>query len=284
MSKSIEIPKDIHENFDSIMQLIERRKAYNGGVLHRSTGGIIQHGVLKGYALHAAATWLSNDIGSQLLGLYEQEVCALLWHLRERRDLLIDLGAADGFYGLGLIAVGAYARSLCFEIDPESRAALGRRRDRLGLAERVEILGDAVGDLPAVIRSNAVDLSRAVILCDIEGAEFDLFTDELLEHLASACLIIENHDFNRANGFPLATDLVRRAGRHFHVTEIHPGPRTLHRIPLIETWNDNDRALLLSEGRLGLASWLVLSPLSAEPLTPEALSRIQADYVRAHWD
>lgn len=251
--------------------------------MHRLTGGIIQFGLLKGYALHSEATWHSNDIGSQLLGLYEQEVCALLWHLRERRDLLIDLGAADGFYGLGLVAAGGYARSLCFEIDPASRAALGHRRDGLGLADRVEILGDAKGDLPPLIRNQALDLSRAVVLCDIEGAEFDLFTDELLAQLAPACLIIENHDFDRASGCPRATDLVRRAARHFHVAEIHPGPRALHRIPLIASWNDNDRALLLSEGRLSLASWIVLSPLSGEPLTSEALSRINADYVRAHW-
>ncbi len=179
-----EFAHNLHENFESIMQLIERRKAFNGEILHRLTGGTIQHGVLKGYGLHAEARWMGSDIASQLLGLYEQEVCAALWWLSRGRDLLIDLGAADGFYGLGLVAVGAYDRSVCFEISPESRGALEARREALALTGRVEIHGDALGDCPALIRDGAFDLGRAVVLCDIEGAEFALLTDAVLAGLA----------------------------------------------------------------------------------------------------
>ncbi len=103
----------------------------------------------------------------------------------------------------------------------------------------------------------------------------------MLERLAPAYIVIENHDLDRVGGFPRATALVERALRHFHVTEMNPGPRDLARLPLIAHWNDNDRALLVSEGRYGLASWLVLSPLSEPPLTLERLKQIRAEYAAA---
>ncbi|MRG43452.1 hypothetical protein, partial [Klebsiella oxytoca] len=68
-----------------------------------------------------------------------------------------------------------------------------------------------MAELPPLLDGGPLDLRRAVVLCDIEGAEFDLFTDALLERLASAFVVIESHDFDRAGGFPRATALAARA-------------------------------------------------------------------------
>lgn len=264
--------------------LIESRKQVNGERILRDTNGIVQHGLLKGYPLHREATWVTSDIASQLLGLYEQEVCAVIWHLKSGRDRFIDLGAADGYYGLGLIALGHFERSYCFEIEQRSRASLTQRAHSLGIEARVAIYGDARADLPVLLAAKDIDLSRTVMLCDIEGHEFDLFDDDFLSLVRNAYVVIENHDFMRSERYEESARFRARAAKHFYLSEMFVGNRDLRRIPLIQDhWNDNDRWLLCSEGRAKLASWFVLTPLGHEPLTSVALNEIHMNYVRHHW-
>jgi predicted RNA methylase len=64
-----------------------------------------------------------------LLGLYEASVMEQLKAFSAQASTLIDIGAADGYFGVGLVAAGVYTRSICFERDPvtrESLLALGR--------------------------------------------------------------------------------------------------------------------------------------------------------------
>ncbi|MDE2357624.1 MAG: hypothetical protein KGL69_12815 [Alphaproteobacteria bacterium] len=242
---------------------VEVRRLYLARRLFQATGGVVQHGPLSGYNVGARATWRAADDSAKILGLYEQEVCALLARLAGERTTLIDLGAADGYYGVGLVAVGVYARSHCFEIVEESRQNLAALAADHGVGDRVHIHGAATPGFMAELAAQGVEASDSVVLCDIESSEFEVLDEACLQSLTRAHLIVEIHDFMRGDGKAQYARLLERASRLFEVTEIRTGARDLSQIPLVsDHWTDNDRWLLCSESRAKLMSWLHLAPRS----------------------
>lgn len=275
----------VGDNLEIVIELFEQRRLYNSEVVHAATKGVVQHGLLKGFELRGPFSWGTGDIGAQLLGLYEQEVCATLAYLSRRRDTLVDLGAANGYYGVGLIATGRFARSVCFEMNDAAREQLLANAAYFGVSDRVCAFHAADERFLALTESAGVDFSRAVFLIDVEGAEFDLLTADALHRLQDAYVIIENHDFLRPERYESSKSFVARAHEFFHVAEMHVGARDLRGIPLLEDhWRDADRWLLCSEGRAKLASWFVLSPRDGEALTRERLVELHREYVRDSYE
>ncbi|MEQ5839204.1 hypothetical protein N0A02_07100 [Paraburkholderia acidicola] len=242
---------------------VEARRLYLANRLMDITGGVIQHGPMRGYNLGELATWRVADNSAKILGLYEQEICELLAELGKTRHTLIDLGAADGFYGVGMVASGCYQRSHCFEIVDESRDNIRKIAASAGVGERVHLHGAATENFMAELQAYHVALADSVVLCDIETHEFDVFTEECLKSLSDAHIIIEIHDFMIADGKAKYEGLLSRAGQHFEIREIKTGARDLSTIPILsDHWTDSDRWLLCSESRAKLMSWLYLRPRS----------------------
>ncbi|TAM03131.1 MAG: hypothetical protein EPN70_15180 [Paraburkholderia sp.] len=232
------------------------------------TRGIVQHGPLAGFNIGNRATWRASDNSAKLLGLYEQEVCSLLDQLSESRNTLVDLGGADGFYAVGMVAVGKYAESRCFEISNESRENLREIAAANGVSEKVHIYGEATPDFAQGLLAAGVDFSKSVVLVDIESAEFDVLTDECLYNLRNAHVIVEIHDFMLIGGVGKRkfADLLERVNKVFDTCEIKTGARDLSAIPILsDHWTDTDRWLLCSESRAKLMSWLHLSPRNCTP-------------------
>ncbi len=244
-------------------EVVEARRMYNGRRLWRATNGVVQHGLLKGYSLGERATWRYEDTGTKLLGLYELEVCELIGRIHGGRSTFIDLGAADGFYGIGLVATGLFERSICYEIDEASRDNLKLLANERGVGNRVDIRGAVTFAFADELAAQGVDFEDAVVLCDIEGHEFETLTQECLRTLRHAHVIVEIHDFmivgpERHEWLP---NLIARASEFFRVAEIKVGARDLSRIPLIaDHWTDSDRWLLCSEGRARPMTWLHFEP------------------------
>jgi len=242
----------------------EARRLYLMNRLMEITGGIVQHGPLKGYNIGNRATWRAADNSAKLLGLYEQEVCHLLDSLSRSRGTLIDLGGADGFYGVGMIATGKYKVSHCYEIESASRENMQSIACDAGVADFVRIYGEATSNFAAELTQRGVDFSDAVVLIDIESREFDVLSSECLHTLRKAHLIVEIHDFMLVGGVGVNKywDLIERARLIFDVREIKTGARDLSNIPILsDHWTDTDRWLLCSESRAKLMSWLHLSPI-----------------------
>ncbi|WP_296223703.1 hypothetical protein [Ralstonia sp. UBA689] len=249
--------------YHATMQAMELRRIHNGQRLWDATGGVVQHGLLTGYYLGDRATWRTADNGAKLLGLYEQEVCDLIARIKGNRSTLVDLGAADGFYGVGLIATNHFQQSYCYEVVPESRENLKQIAEQAGVGDRVHIFGEATSNFTAELTAAGVQFSDAVVLCDIEGYEFQVLTRNCLADMKDAHIIIEVHDFCVVDGSgpQQLRELIERAGEFFHIHEYKAGARDLSSIPLIaDHWNDNDRWLLCSEGRAKLMSWLHFEP------------------------
>jgi hypothetical protein len=245
-------------------QAVEARRLMLGRLLFSRLQGVVRYGPLKGFRLNEEQVWGQGDLGPKLLGLYEQEVLERIAAQGRKWDCVINLGAGDGYYGVGLVKSGLAARSICFEQKNEGQAAIKRAADNNGVADRVTILGRAEADFPNNPALQGIDLSRTLIIIDIEGGEFSLLTDNLLQRLQDAELIVELHGrFIATNPNPEAAFLERLA-QYFRCDVFSMGQRDLSSMTELAVLGDSDRWLLCSEGRPFLMRWAYCHPFSKQ--------------------
>lgn len=274
---------DFHQYFDQTSQhAIHARRHYLSTMIRSGCDSVVQYGILKGFRV-PPSSWAEIVSSAYILGTYEVAVCAILEAIKGEGKTLVDLGGADGVFGVGLVETGAFARSLIFEMKEDSRRAIAALAEARGLSDRVAVHGEARHDVVDVIEGEGVALDRCVVLCDIEGAEFTLFTDEVLRKLRRTHVIIELHDFllpDPAARETAIADLKRAAEAHFHVHEIQDGLRDMRRIPILQQWSDWDTWLLCVEARYRMMSWLWLQPKGERALSPAEIDALVIDYQR----
>jgi hypothetical protein len=274
---------DVLRYFDeTTFRAIHARREYLSAMIRAQCHSIAQYGILKGFQVPSSA-WAEVASSAYILGTYEVSVCAILDSLKAHRRTLVDLGGADGIFGVGLVEVGAFGNSLVFELDAERRHAISELVRCRGLSDKVAVFGEATRNLPNLIRQQGISLNDCVVLCDIEGAEFELFDDHLLRQLSESHVIIELHDFLLRD--PAAREtaveaLKKVAGTYFHVHEIKDGLRDIRNIPQLRDWSDWDSYLLCVEARYRMMSWLWLQPKSELAPSPAALDTMILDYQR----
>lgn len=242
---------------------ITARRKILGMDLHNRFGGVVQAGPLKGLRLGSDPTWGAADRGPMLLGFYERCVTEQLATFSKDASVLVDIGAADGYFGVGVVASGLYARSICFEMDPVTSEALADVARLNNVSDRIAIFGAADASLLSNLGKAGVDPTDAVFLCDIEGGEFDLFDDALFDQLSHSRIVIELHNRMFGDGDARLARLTQSAERHFDIGFLDGGPRDPGNVPELQSFTEDDRWLLCSEGRSVFQRWLVLTPRAA---------------------
>jgi len=146
-----------------------RRKRISRQIFEQNAA-TVQHGPFKGLKLGGDAHTSSGNLGAKTCGLYEQGVIARIMELGPFDDV-VNLGAADGYFSLGVLVAGVAKRSICFEMDEQGRAAIARNAQANGVADRVEIRGLADDSTGAILAEVGFEAGRGLVICDIEGAE-----------------------------------------------------------------------------------------------------------------
>lgn len=231
-----------------------------GQRLSQQLGHTVTYGPFVGLLLSDTSWWGAADRGSMLLGIYEQEVLESIVALSPERNIFVDLGAADGYYAVGAVYSGLFERALAFEISEEGRSAIAQNARRNSVSDRIEILGIADSlSLSKIHQDDLLDLGQVLMLVDIEGAEFELLTSEMLEAFRQAAIVVEIHNFIEDDDQRVA-QLVKNAEKNFKTRWVHTGPRNPSAFPELANWSDDDRWILCSESRPKLMSWLILEP------------------------
>lgn len=111
-----------------------------------------------------------------MLGLYEQEVLANLVGAPDRFRVFVDVGAADGYYAVGLLHSGKVDLSIAFEVIPECRKAIRLLAVENGVADRIKVLGAASNRFVEDLAEQKIVSGETMFLIDIEGVEFKVLT------------------------------------------------------------------------------------------------------------
>ena len=221
-------------------------------------GSRVAYGPFEGLKFHKNNWWGTGDRAGMMLGLYEQELLDALSDLKGRYSTFIDLGAADGYYGVGVLVAGLFEKSYCFEISENGRRCIAENASLNGVTDRIVIAGEATPSFYSAVLER--DRKNAVLFIDIEGAEFDLLTEECLSAFNKSTIFIELHDWFFDNGDEMLEALKERAARYFTITAITTGKRDLSGFPELRDFSDDDRWLICSEGRAQAMTWLRLDP------------------------
>lgn len=226
--------------------------------LASSLGYQVQHGPFTGFSLSERANWGASDHPLKVLGLYEQEVQQRIAALAPFNRLFC-LGAADGFYAVGMVKCGLAQRSLAWDIDAQSRTLIAETATLNGVAERVGIFEAATHDFDQTC-GEAGPGAGDFVLIDIEGAEYDVLQRETLTRLAQATILIELHPFLVENGEAREAGMLANASENFEITYFNDCVRDLGAIDELADFSDDMRWLLCSEAREKRMRWAILTP------------------------
>ena len=234
------------------------KTAINQEVFERFNG-IVQFGPFEGLELNPKGWWGLGSRGNQVLGLYEDHIVEILCDFlkSEKSELFIDIGAADGFFAVGVLKAGLTNRCVAYEVSERGREALRETAKLNGVDSKLVIEGVACKE---TLKSYTEGVEKAVILCDIEGAEYNLFDNQIVEQLSKQILVIELHPHKVMDGDLRNQQLFGRLEKVFEVEVVGRRTADLTGLQCIDGWPDDARYLLLSEGRDVRGQWAVCFP------------------------
>jgi predicted O-methyltransferase YrrM len=201
-------------------------------------------------------------LGAKLIGTYELELQPLIRRLKASGIRhFIDVGAAEGYYAVGLLRMaGAGASLTAFEFHEDAQRLTARLATKNGVAEQLTVLGAC--DPPDLQRALDGLADPVFVLCDVEGHESVLLDLELVPDLKRAFVLVELHEVEA----PGITAKVRERFQATHtVKEIVSTPRRASDLPLNTWWTkllpESAKMALMDEHRPRQMSWFWLQPM-----------------------
>jgi hypothetical protein len=206
-----------------------RPTGYLENLVRARTHGRIWSGPFTGMCYIGNAASNARIHIPKLLGIYEREVnphieqaCALNF------PLIVNVGAAEGYYAVGMARRNPMARVIAFEMDAGSRAALAETIKLNDVGNRVEIRGKCE---PEDLERALADTPRPLVICDVEGYESVLLDPLSVPSLRRTWILVELHEFvergisDKMADFPfgsLYTLCLPKSYLHWAVSESRP--------------------------------------------------------------
>lgn len=211
----------------------------------------------------AGLRYVKDSVGSayipKLLGIYESELAAEVESIcRRQPGLIVDIGAAEGYYAVGLAVRNPQARVVAFEMNPRGQTAL-REMARLNkVPQELEVRGKCE---PTDLAATLGGVPNPVVICDVEGYEEKLLDPKSVPALKRTGILVELHDFIIPG---ITEELKKRFGPTHRITHIWQQPRSRSQFP----WRTFGTALLpksyldwsVSEWRPVRMAWLWMEP------------------------
>lgn len=228
----------------------------------------IQGGPFEG--LH----YLSRSVGSlllpKILGSYELELQDVIEGL-PHFDLGLDIGAAEGYYAVGLLRKGTCDRMIAWEMTSEGQALMAELAKSNGVSDRITIEGTCSPESLSKALKEAKG-KKILMVVDCEGYEGELLESIDLPLFSNCTLIIETHDFvvpgvherllRLFKPSHQITEFERVKRRHRDLTARLRGRLRIFGLPLI-------RRVALAERRFPGMKWLVCKASPPSGLRPE---------------
>jgi hypothetical protein len=225
----------------------------------RKTRSVVAAGPFRGMKYVAAG--VGSVYYPKLLGVYERELHPIVEQIvRLGPDRIIDVGAAEGYYAVGLALRNPRATVVAFEQTDDGRRLVAEMAAGNGVADRVRVLGRCE---PADLRAQVAGAKRPVVVCDVEGYEQTLLDPAAVPQLVNSRVLVELHEFI----IPGIGETIRGRFRGTHrITEVAQTDRTRTDYPYLP-WLARllPRAYAtypVNEFRPARMSWLWLEPIA----------------------
>ena len=157
----------------------------------RRAGGRVLSGPFAGMRYDPDRA-IGSVLDAKLLGTYELELWPAIDRIVERGfEHIVNIGAGDGYYAVGLAGAVPRARVVAFEQDPAGQAAIKALAEENGVSARVEVRGRC----ETIDRAASLLEDQACVVCDVEGEEATLLDPDVVPALRRQHLLVEIHEF-----------------------------------------------------------------------------------------
>lgn len=202
---------------------------------------------------------ICSTLAPKLLGSYEAE----LEHRIERiianpPATIINIGAAEGYYAVGLALRCPRSRIVAFEMEAEGRALIAQLAAKNGVAARIDIRGACS---PETLAPLLDETPAPLLIVDIEGYEVTLLDPAILPALRRCPMLVELHDDRE----PASRILAARFEPTHEQTLYSTRSRTIADLPtpvrqIARVAGSRRFVNALSENRPGPMQWLHAEP------------------------
>jgi hypothetical protein len=236
---------------NALRLLCKWRSVLIQNTLLQQQGMIVMSGPLKGMEFLRESA--EGCHVAKLLGCYEQPLQPFIEAvIAAAYPLILNIGCAEGYYAVGMARRMPATRVLAFDLNAKAQTVCRSLAEKNHVADRVTI-----GALFTPQDFSAYAGQKALVFCDIEGAERDLLDPRQSPALAGMDLIVESHECLVPGVTQLLID--RFTATH-SITRIEDdGGRELEHAP---AWFRNlahlDQLLAMWEWRSGPTPWLVM--------------------------
>lgn len=223
-------------------------------------GRRVLHGPFRGMNFPRTDIQNLTAIYTKILGCYERELHTTIDAIRHRNyKQVLDIGCAEGYYVAGFAQLFPESVVYGFDIDPDALELCRRMVEANGLDQRVRLsAGCTEGDLASFGFEEP-----SLILCDCEGYEAHLFTEESVKNLKSTDLIVEAHDFVDIHISDNITKLFEPTHRVTRISTLDDLQKARqYHYPETDRFPLEVRKCLFSEGRGRYMEWLFIESQS----------------------
>ncbi|BCM88914.1 hypothetical protein IAD21_00756 [Abditibacteriota bacterium] len=208
-----------------------------------------------------------SGYATKLLGSYEAELHPFIEEVIQRAkggkySGLIDIGAAEGYYAIGLARCCPTLGVVAFEMDETAVTLCLELARRNEVEARVEVRGTC--DIAALREALQGFGGPAFVLCDVEGDEIKLLDPTLIPELQRCDLLVELHDFSNSLITPT---LLQRFQETHDITHFNTQVRRPHDVPAAAFLPAYLRPVAVDDMRAFHQSFLWLSARSDAVLT-----------------
>jgi hypothetical protein len=217
--------------------------------------GQILIGPFKGMK-YVSAAYFSTVI-PKILGTYELELAGPVEKIcAAQPDVIVDIGAAEGYYAVGMTLRNPQAKTICFEMYKPAHSLLHKLAEMNGTVDRMSFRGFCeIDSLKEALES----ARRPAVICDCEGGEEKLLDPSAVAKLKSAMILVELHD-EYASGI---CDTIRRRFSASHDVQVIDGrDRRPEDLP-IEVPLSKEEFHAATYERFTKAQWCFLVPRTA---------------------
>jgi predicted O-methyltransferase YrrM len=160
--------------------------------VHLAAGDKVVAGPFAGTKLELAPV-SSRLLVSYLLGTTELELHDIIERIVSKDyGTIINVGAADGYYAIGLARRMPHARVIAFEAQEQLHAGLLNAFRKNGVVGRITLRGRC--DSRSLAEAIRESTGEVLILMDIEGGEGEALNPAVVPELAGVDVLVETHD------------------------------------------------------------------------------------------
>ncbi|HSI65550.1 MAG TPA: hypothetical protein VLE43_20655 [Candidatus Saccharimonadia bacterium] len=191
----------------------------------------------------------------KIVGAYEHELHPLLKEISASKQYrtVINVGAAEGYYTVGLARMFPIARVISYEMTEDGQefcAELARLNE---VSDRVEVLGACT---PEILGKLSV-VSPVLLVMDTDLGERTLLDPQVVPWLREVDILVELHECLQSG----TNELIRsRFEKSHHIRQVVNAGLEYARYPELTNLTFEEIYAMVGEDRAGLQEWYFMEP------------------------